>query len=54
MEIGNQKVEGFGLDMKAIQVQENGRIPMLANFRSMQELWGTLDEAVPKIAFLRN
>lgn len=54
MKIGKQEVEEDYIDMEAVQVQENGRILMPANFGSMRELLRTLDEAIPHNSFLRN
>lgn len=54
MEFGKQEVEEGGMGLDAIQVQDNGRIPMPINFGSMREFLEALDEAIPHNGFLRN
>lgn len=57
MEIGRQVVyhkEDTSLEMEAIQVQQDGRIPMPASFDSMRELLSSIEDGLPHNQFLRN
>lgn len=54
IDIGKHELQGESevLDMEAVYVQYNERIPMLANFKLMRELLRDLEEASPNKQFL--
>lgn len=53
MEMGVAEVGEKDLEHEMAQVYARGKIGMPASFESMRELLSTLDEAMPKNAFLR-